>query len=65
MTGSLHYYTLPLVEFLLFSTVPLLVEMVLPIRTFVAVCLVVTFTVDALERMRARLTIFHSKPWRN
>ena len=49
ITGLLHYCTLPLVEFLLFPTVPLLVEMVAPIRTFATVCLVVTFAVDALE----------------
>jgi len=46
ITGLLHYCTLPLVEFLLFPTVPLLVA---PIRTFATVCLVVTFAVDALE----------------
>jgi len=43
---------------------PLFVETVMPIRTFVVVCLVVIFTVDALEeiRVRVRLTIFCSKP---
>jgi len=37
----------------------------MPIRIFVAVHLVVTFIVDALEGIRARLTIFCSKPWRS
>jgi len=41
--------TLLLVEFLLFPTVPLLVKMVMPIRTFVTVYLVVIFAVDVLE----------------
>ena len=49
ITGLLHYCTLPLVEFLSFPTVPLLVETVVPIRTFVTVCLVVIFVVDTLE----------------
>ena len=52
-------------EFLLFSTILLFVKMVFSIRTFIAVCLVVTFTVDALAGIRARLTIFCSKLWRN
>jgi len=42
---------------------PLFVETIMPIRTFVAVHLVVVFIVDALEEMRIRLTIFCSKPW--
>ena len=45
-TELLYYCTLLLVEFLLFPTVPLLVEMVMPIRTFVTVYLVVIFTVE-------------------
>ena len=48
-TELLYYCTLLLVEFLLFPTVPLLVEIVMPIRTFVTVYLVVTFAVDVLE----------------
>ena len=64
ITGLLHYCTLPLEEFLWFPTVSLLVEMVAPIRTFATVCLVVTFAVDALEWMRARLAILCSEPWR-
>ena len=57
----LHYYTLLLVEFLLFFTVPSSVETVMPIRTFVIVCLMVTFIVDTFEQMRTRLIFFHSK----
>ena len=47
--GLLYYCTLPLAEFLLFPTIPLLVEMVVPIRTFITVYLVVIFVVDTLE----------------
>ena len=60
----LHYCTLPLVEFLLFPTMSLLVETVVPIRTFVTVRLVVIFAVDILEWMRARLAILCSESWR-
>jgi len=51
-------------EFLLFSTMPLFVEMVMPIRTGVTVHLIVFFAIDAFEDIRARLTFLHSKPWR-
>ena len=53
------------IEFLLFSTMPLFIEMVLPIRTSVAVCLIVFFTIDAFKDMRVRLGFLCSKPWRS
>ena len=49
ITGLLHYYTLLLKEFLLFSTMPISIETVAPIRTTIAVCLIVLFTVYAFE----------------
>jgi len=52
LTGSLHYYTLLSKEFLLFSTMPISIEMVMPIRTTIAVCLMVSFAIYALEDMR-------------
>jgi len=58
LTGSLHYCTLLLKEFLLFSTMPIPVEMVTPIRTTIAVHLMVPFAVNALEDMRAWLAFF-------
>jgi len=53
LTGLLHYCTLLSKEFLLFSTVPIPVEIVTPIRTTMAVRLIVPFAVNALEDMRA------------
>ena len=41
LTGSLHYCTLPSKEFLLFPIVPVLIEMVAPVRTAIAICLIV------------------------
>jgi len=52
LTGLLHYCTLLSKEFLLFSTVPIPIEMVTPIRTTIAVCLMVSFAIYALEDMR-------------
>jgi len=40
---------------------PNFVETVSPIRTSVAVCLVVSLAVDTLEEIRARLTFLYSK----
>jgi len=40
------------------------VETVLPIRTSVAVCLVVSLAVDTFEEIRVRLTFLYSKLWR-
>ena len=48
----------------MFLTMPNFVETVLPIRTSVAVCLVVPLAVNALEEIRARLTFLYSKLWR-
>jgi len=58
LTGSLHYCTLLSKEFLLFSTVPIPVEKVMPIRTTIAVRLMVPFAVNTLEDMRAWLAFF-------
>ena len=58
LKGLLHYCTLLSKEFLLFSTMPIPVEMVMPIRTTIAVCLMVPFAVNAFEDMRAWLTFF-------
>ena len=49
LTGSLHYCTLLLKEFLLFSTMPLTIEMVVPIWTTIAVRLMIAFAVHAFE----------------
>ena len=50
------------VEFLLFYTIPLSVETVSPIRTSIAVCLIVSFTVNAFEEMRLRIIFSYGKP---
>ena len=60
LTGSLHYCTLLLKVFLLFSTVSIPVETVMPKRTTIAVHLMVLFAVNALEDMRAQLAFFGS-----
>ena len=52
ITGFLHYYTLLVKELLLFSTVPVSVEMVMSIRTANTICLMVTFTIHAFEGVR-------------
>ena len=72
LTGLLHYCTLLTKEFLLFFTMPISVEPVTPIRTAIAICLMVSFAVHAFEDMRTWLTsngghaicflIFHSTP---
>jgi len=72
LTGLLHYYTLLLKEFLLFSTMPIPIEMVMPIRTTIAICLMVSFAIYALEDIRTWLTnlgsrviyflVFHTTP---
>jgi len=58
LTELLHYCTLLLKEFLLFSTMPIPVEMVMPIGTTIAVCLMVPFAVNTLKDMRAWLAFF-------
>ena len=50
-------------EFLLFFTMPNFIETVTPIRTCVAVHLMVAFAVNTFERMRTKLTFLCSKPW--
>ena len=52
----LHNYTLLSKEFLLFSTVPISIEIVVPIQTTIAVCLMIPFAVHAFEDMRTWLT---------
>ena len=58
LTGSLHYCTLLSKEFLLFPTVTVPIETVAPVRTAIAICLMVSFAIHAFEDVRARLTIF-------
>jgi len=72
LTGLLHYCTLLMKEFLLFFTMPISVEPVTPIRTAIAICLMVSFAVHTFEDMRTWLTsnggcvicflIFHATP---
>ena len=61
LTGLLYYCTLLLKEFLLFSTIPIPIEMVMPIRTTIAVCLMVSFAIYTLEDMRTWLTNLSSR----
>ena len=56
LTGLLHYCTLLSREFLLFSTVPLFVKPVAPIRTTIAIHLMVSLAIHAFEDMRTWLT---------
>ena len=56
LTGLLYYCTLLSKEFLLFSTMPIFIETVMPIRTTIAICLMVSLAIHALEDMRAWLT---------
>ena len=58
LTGLLHYCTLLSKEFLLISTMPIPVEMVMPIGTTIAVHLMVLFAVNTLKDVRAWLTFF-------
>ena len=72
LTGSLYYCTLLLKEFLLFSTMPIFIETVAPIRTTIAICLMVSFAIYALEDMGTWLStigshvicflVFHATP---
>ena len=72
LTGLLHYCTLLSKEFLLFSTMPLFVKLVVPIRTTIAICLMVSLAIHAFEDMRTWLTnigsrtihflVFHTTP---
>ena len=58
LTGLLHYCTLLTKEFLLFSTMPISIETVTPIRTTIAICLMIPFAIHAFEDVRAWLTFF-------
>ena len=49
----------------MFSTMPLFIETVLPIRTSVAICLIVFFAINIFKDVRARFTFLCSKPWRS
>jgi len=72
LTGLLHYCTLLSKEFLLFSTMPISIETVTPIRTTIAICLMISLVIYALEDMRTWLThigshvihflVFHAAP---
>ena len=72
LIGLLYYCTLLSKEFLLFSTVPLFVEPVVPIRTAIAICLMVSLAIHTFEDMRIWLTnigscsihflVFHTTP---
>ena len=52
LTRLLHYYTLLTKEFLLFFTMPISIELVTPIRTAIAICLIVSFVVYVFKDMR-------------
>jgi len=58
LTELLHYCTLLTKEFLLFSTMPISIEMVMPIRTTIAIYLMVPFAIHAFEDVRAWLAFF-------
>ena len=58
LTVSLHYCTLLMKEFLLFPTMPISIEMVTPIRTTIAICLMIPFAIHAFEDVRAWLAFF-------
>jgi len=58
LTGLPHYCTLLTKEFLLFSTMPISIEMVTPIRTTIAICLMIPFAIHTFEDVRAWLAFF-------
>ena len=58
LTGLLHYCTLLTKEFLLFSTMPISIETVTPIRTTIAIHLMIPFVIHAFEDVRAWLAFF-------
>jgi len=57
LTVLLYYFTL-LRKLLLFFTIPISIEAVVPIRTPIAVCLMIFFAIHAFEDVRTWLTIF-------
>ncbi len=58
LTGSLYYCTLLSKEFLLFFTMLIPIDTVMPVRTTRAAHLMISFTIHAFEDMRTWLTIF-------
>ncbi len=58
LTGLIHYCTLLSKEFLLFSTMPISIETVMPVRTTITVCLMISFTIYAFEDVRTWLAFF-------
>jgi len=56
LTGLLYYCTLLLKEFLLFSIMPISIETVMLIRTTIAICLIISLAIYALENMKIWLT---------
>ena len=58
LTGLLHYCTLLTKEFLLFPTIPISIKTVMPIRTTIAICLIIPFAIHAFEDVRAWLAFF-------
>ena len=61
LTELLYYYTLLSKEFLLFSTILISIEMVMPIRTTKAVYLMISFAIHIFKDMRTQLTILGSQ----
>ena len=58
LTGLIHYCTLLSKEFLLFSTMLISIETVMPVRTTITVCLMISFTIYAFEDVRTWLAFF-------
>ena len=58
LAGLIHYCTLLSKEFPLFSTMPISIETVTPVRTTIAVHLMIPFTIHAFEDVRAWLAFF-------
>jgi len=61
LTGLLHYCTLLTKEFLLFSTIPISIEMVTPIMTTIAIHLMILFEIHTFEDVRAWFAFFSSR----
>jgi len=57
LTGLLHYCAL-LRKLLSFFTMPISIEVVVPIRTPIAIHLMISFAIHAFEDVRTWLTIF-------
>jgi len=48
---------------LIFLRVPLLVKLIFPERTYIAICLILIFTVDVLEGVKTVFSFLHLKSW--